>query len=269
MNRAEMLPHYLRALAAFKAEFGHTNVPRTYEADRDLAAWVRTVRESWRNGRLHEIHVQLLTEADFSFAPNNAAWAAQYESLKHYVEVEGNAKVPRDHENRSLAIWVMHQRNHFKAGLLEDAEIAQLNALGFVFDPHDQQWRDNLQRVKDFKKKHGHALIPRRYPEDKQLADFAAEIRKRFKLENLTATQVADLMELEFVFDPLDAVWSGRLAEYAAWRHTSGGEALPPRRIAGKPTPLYEWCRVQLRNLTAGTVPDYRKSKLATAGFPV
>lgn len=269
MNRAEMLPHYLSALATFKAEFGHTNVPRTYEANRDLAAWVRTVRESWRTGRLHEIHVRLLTEAGFSFAPNDAAWAAQYESLRQYVRVVGNAKVPRDYENRSLAIWVMHQRNHFKAGLLEHSEIELLNELGFVFDPHDQQWRDNMERVKAFKKKHGHALIPRRYPEDKQLADFAAEIRQRFKVNNLTPEQVSDLVGLEFVFDPLDAVWSGRLSEYAAWRSTSNQEALPPRRIAGKPTHLYEWCRVQLRNLSLGTVPASRKLRLAAAGFPV
>lgn len=269
MNRAEMLPHYLSALAAFKAEFGHTNVPRTYEANRDLAAWVRTVRESWRAGRLHEIHVRLLTEADFSFAPNDTAWATQYESLKRYVQVVGSAKVPRDHENRSLAIWVMHQRSHFKDGLLEDREIALLNELGFIFDPQDQQWRDNLQRVQAFKKKHGHALIPRRFPEDKQLADFAAEMRRRFKVENLTESQVSDLVALDFVFDPLDAVWAERLTEYAAWRGASGAEALPPRRIAGKPTALYEWCRVQLRNLRAGTVPTYRQSKLAAAGFPV
>lgn len=269
MNRAEALPHYLASLAKFRVEFGHTNVPRTFATNPALAAWVRSVRNGWREGRLHEIHIAQLTEAGFSFAPHDDAWKAQYDKLKLYVQENGDAKVPRDYEDRALAIWVMHQRSHLKEGLLEDSEIELLKQLNFIFDPHDYQWSENMKRLAAFKHDHGHALVPRRYPKDTKLADFCAEIRTRFKAGNLSEKQVADLIEAEFVFDPIDAVWSQRLSDYADWRGAGEHGDLPPRRIAGAATPLYEWCRVQLRNLAENKMLEDRRARLAAAGFPV
>lgn len=112
----------------------------------------------------------------------------------------------------------MHQRSHLKEGKLDAEELALLNAVGFVFEPHDFQWSENMKRLARFKSEHGHAMVPRRYPADTKLADFCSEVRKRMKAGGLSEKQGADLIEAEFVFDPIDAVWSHRLSDYAAWR---------------------------------------------------
>lgn len=269
MNRAEALPYYLRDLAAFKEMHGHTNVPRTYEADEELAAWVRRTREAWRQDRLHDIHIQKLTEAGFCFAPLDEAWQTQYQSLVAYVRDHGDAKVPRDYQDHSLAVWVMHQRAANKQGKLTADELRLLNEVKFIFEPQDHQWAENMARLAQFKVKHQHALVPRRYPEDTKLADFSAGMRKRFKANKLSESQINDLIAADFVFDPIDAVWSANLSEYATWRATSGTAVMPPRRIAGKPTTLYEWCRIQLKNLKEGRMPEARVARLLGAGFAV
>lgn len=267
MNRAESLPHYLAALADFKKQFGHTNVPRTYDQNPALASWVRNVRSAWREGRLHPTNIEQLTAAEFCFEPLNVAWQSQYTKLSEYVRENGHAKVPRDYEDRSLAIWVMHQRDHWKGGKLAEEHLKLLKKLNFVFEPQDAQWADNMARLAQFKALHGHALVPRRYPEDTKLADFAAEMRKRFKVNELSEKQVTDLIAAEFVFDPVDAVWSQNLSEFAEWRAANPELEMPPRRIAGVPFPLYEWCRVQVKNLKEGKMPQDRRARLVKTGF--
>lgn len=269
MNRGEALPYFLSELKAFYKLHGHTNVPRTYAANQELAQWVRLTRESWRQGRLHEFHVQELIQADFCFAPLDEAWQTQYENLVAYVKLNGDAKVPRDYHDHSLAVWVMHQRAAKKKGKLTDDELRLLTEVAFIFEPQEHQWAENLSRLEQFKALHGHALVPRRYPDDTKLADFSAEMRKRFKAGTLSEAQVGDLIAAGFVFDPIDAVWSSNLSEYAAWRARGGGAELPPRRVAGKSTTLYAWCRVQLQNLKEGKIPEARLVRLAGAGFPV
>jgi hypothetical protein len=210
----------------------------------------------------------MLTEADFCFAPIEESWQTQYEKLVQYVRANGDAKVPRDYEDRTLAIWVMHQRDNLKAGKLDDDKLGLLKKVNFIFEPQDFQWEENMKRLRAFKEAHGHALVPRRYAEDTKLADFAAEMRRRFKANGLSERQVEDLIAHDFVFDPVDAVWSQKLSEYAQWRATSGDEVLPPRRIAGEPFPLYEWCRLQVTNIKAGKVPAERIARLTKTGFP-
>jgi hypothetical protein len=269
MNRAESLPHYLGALAEFKNKFGHTNVPRTYEENPSLAAWVRSVRSAWREGRLHPINIEQLTAAEFCFEPLAESWQTQYLKLSEYVREHGHAKVPRDYEDRPLAIWVMHQRDHWKAGTLTKEQLHLLTKLKFVFEPQDAQWADNLTRLSQFKALHGHALVPRRYADDPKLENFAAEMRKRFKSSDLTEKQVSDLIAMDFIFDPIEAVWSQNLSDYAQWRAANPDVETPPRRIAGVPFPLYEWCRVQAKNLNEGKMPADRRARLAKAGFDI
>lgn len=269
MNRAEALPYFLSELEEFRKLYGHTNVPRTYAANEKLAQWVKLTRESWRLGRLHEVHIQKLAAAGFCFAPLDQAWLTQYENLVAYVKLHGDAKVPRDYPDHSLAVWVMHQRAAKKKGKLTTDELRLLTDVAFIFEPQEHQWAENMAKLARFKMLHGHALVPRRYPEDTKLADFSAEMRKRFKANTLSETQVDDLIAAGFVFDPIDAIWSSNLSEYAAWRARSGSVDLPPRRVAGKATTLYAWCRVQLQNLKDGKMPEARIIRLAGAGFPV
>ena len=267
MKQTDTFAEKLSKLAKFKKEFGHTNVPRTHH-DQDLAHWVRNVRAAWRAGKLEAAQLEKLTKADFSFEPKDTAWQAHYDNLVDYVRIHGNAKVPRDYKDHTLAVWVMHQRDHMKLNLLDEAQVGLLKKINFIFEPQEFQWEENLQRLKDFKKAFGHVLVPRRY-EDAKLANFAAEMRKRFKAGTLAEDQVQDLVKLGFVFDALEEAWSEKLAEYTQWRKKNKDVPMPPRRIDGKGNPLHDWCRVQTGNLQAGKMPAERISRLKSAGFPV
>ena len=124
MKRVDAFAVHLTKLAAYKKKYGNTNVPRTHH-DKDLAQWVRNVRAAWRAKQLTTEQLDQLADADFCFEPLESAWQEQYAKLVRYVHVHGDAKVPRDYKDHPLAVWVMHQRDHMKQGILEDVQIGR------------------------------------------------------------------------------------------------------------------------------------------------
>ena len=136
------------ALLKYKQQFGHCNVPHTYEHDLALSRWVKRQRCQYKlklDGKrtsMSSERQQKLDELGFVWDPHTALWETRRVELLEYKQREGNCNVPcRYAKNPKLGMWVRSQRREYK--LLCDGQLPRLtperyrvlDEMGFVWEP--------------------------------------------------------------------------------------------------------------------------------------
>jgi Helicase associated domain len=84
---------------------------------------------------------------------------------------------------------------------------ARLDALGFVWDPRFEQWKEGYQNLKDFVKQNGHCQVPHGYKSADGFRLGRWVIKTRTKRNEMSAERKARLDALGFVWDPLSESW--------------------------------------------------------------
>ena len=155
-------------LKKFYDEHGHSVVPTLF-GEKQLANWVRTQRDFFKNGILSEYRVQKLSELDFCFNVNDAIWMEKYEELKVYKALYGDTLIPEGcPSNPSLASWVYKQRLYYvgrlkeKSHLISDERIALLEAIDFAWYPKEARWQMMLEELKEHHRINGTGTYPSR-----------------------------------------------------------------------------------------------------------
>ncbi|MER7309972.1 helicase associated domain-containing protein [Streptomyces griseoluteus] len=70
-----------------------------------------------------------------------------------------------------LGTFITTMRDAAKAGRLEAHRIAELDALGMIWDKHDAAWRSCLAAAADYHRAHGHLAAPATTPVGTWLAE--------------------------------------------------------------------------------------------------
>jgi hypothetical protein len=93
-----------------------------------------------------------------------------------------------------------------------------LESLGFVWDSHSATWEERWNELRKFREHHGHCNVPKKDPENHQLAVWVKWQRRQFtlfgegKYSNMTKERIEKLQVLGFVFNPRlknnDISWS-------------------------------------------------------------
>jgi hypothetical protein len=116
------------------------------------------------------------------------------------VDTEQHAKVPGHHieEGAKLGIWVSGLRG--KRGSLGSERIAELDALGFVWDFFVDNFRYKIDYLKRFADREGHAKVPAKHVENGvKIGIWAAGLRtKRAKRATIPPDLIAQLDALGF-----------------------------------------------------------------------
>ncbi|MFR0359579.1 Helicase associated domain protein [Streptomyces sediminimaris] len=136
-------------------------------------------------------------------APRRAGLAA---AVRYRAE-HGHLRVPADYEDAygyRLGAFITGQRTAHRTGTLDPAWIAELEALGLIWDEHEAAWQGHLAAVEAYQAEHGHLAIPAQAPGGQFLADQRSLDRKG----RLTPARAAQL-------DALDPDW--RLPHGADW----------------------------------------------------
>ncbi|KAG7340250.1 helicase domain protein [Nitzschia inconspicua] len=134
-------------LLLFCQEHGHVLVPHSYPPNQKLSQWVKRQRHQYKRKQMghhstltDEREVQLL-EAGFIFDSHRAVWQTRFESLKAFRMANGHCKVPTNFEDRSLVIWIKHQRRQYQflingeKSTMTEERIAALKSIGFNWNP--------------------------------------------------------------------------------------------------------------------------------------
>ena len=138
-------------------------------------------------------------------------------------------------KDQGLRQWIYEQRRRYKMcdqksshamhekkstrNRLTQEQIDLLNGMNFIWNAKECIWDFRLNELREFRKKHGHCVVPQRhnYIHFPKLGMWVKEVRKRKRNQEketpsrgfgfLTVKQIADLDNLNFVWDALEATW--------------------------------------------------------------
>ena len=127
-------------LRAYIAREGHANVPQKSVADDGftLGKWVSIRRRDHKVGRLSTARITELSALGMVWDPHDAGYRTGLDHLRAYAAAQGHANMLASHvadDGFKLGAWVANRRHDHKVGRLSTAKVAELEALGMVWDP--------------------------------------------------------------------------------------------------------------------------------------
>jgi hypothetical protein len=283
-------------LMAFKAKYGHCDVPRTGE-DASLGKWCSKLRLSYKKIqnnqkppiKLSEGQIQRLNDAGFKWCLRKAAGSAfdkRFIDLMAFKAKYGHCNVSTLGKDASLGKWCSELRRSYKkiqnnqkpANKLSDEQIQRLNDAGFkwclkVRSAFDKRFVDLMA----FKAKYGHCDVSRR-GEDASLGQWCCKLRRSYtkKMQNnqkpankLSDEQIQRLSDAGFKWCRFDERFVDLMAFKAKYGHCNVS-----RR--GEDASLGRWCSELRRSYTkkmqnnqkpANKLSDEQIQRLSDAGF--
>jgi hypothetical protein len=164
-----------RAMAEFdNTQDGHCLVPRRYQEDMSLGAWVSKQRQIHNKNKLGFHRQELLNDIGFvwrvvKYAParidRDPQWNKKYQTLVEFKSKNGHCLVPKMYreEDMSLGKWVGNQRQIHSNNKLRLDRKGLLDELEFVWNVEDHQWHLQYENLVEFEQKNGHCLVPKRH----------------------------------------------------------------------------------------------------------
>jgi hypothetical protein len=164
-----------------------------------------------------------------------------------------------------LGRWLNKQRAQKKSGQLSVARIAQLDALGVVWDMPSAQWAERFASLQRFKKVTGHCEVPRGYAADPKLATWLSVQRREKQAGKLLPDRSAKLEELGVAWDPHTRSWERRFESLVIYKMKTGHCEVPCNY---PPDPaLPRWITHQRAAKRRGTLDKDRSLRLANLGL--
>ncbi len=245
-------------LAAYKAEHGNADVPRTWPTG--LGTWVGNQKSFLKNGKLSSDKLKKLEGIGFSWASLEGQWNDRFDELLRYKEEHGNADVPRDWPT-GLRSWIANQKTSFKSGrLTEDRRIA-LEKVGIKWDVSSTRWSDRFNELQDYKNMYADIDVPQNWPTG--LGSWISTQRVSRKRNELAIELTEQLDEIGFEWDPSSTKWNKKFSELLAYKAAHGDVRVP----IGWATGLGQWVSTQRAAKKTEKLTVEREARLAEIGF--
>ncbi len=266
----------LDMLREYKEDNGDCNVPRRWPKNEQLASWVSTQRQGYKNNKLSEDRIKRLEEIGFELAYNlkekqEEVWGEMFEVLKEYKEEYGNCNVPLEWpKNKQLGRWVNAQRTRYKDGALSEDRIERLEDIGFewkriLYTRSKSSWEEVFTMLKEYKDKHGNCNVPQEWGENKQLAVWASTQRQGYKSNKLSEDRIKRLEEIGFEWDPFGSFWEEMFDTLKEYKENHGDCNVPYEWPENEQ--LGRWVGTQRRNCRKGLLSEDRIKRLEDIGF--
>jgi hypothetical protein len=259
----------LQELAQYVDIHGHADVPCDHPTG--LGRWSAQQRHRWQRGLLSTETFRALSSLGFIFDAHEASWMCRFRQLAQFHSERGNCHV--HHADKTvppgLYAWMLLQRQYYRQGRLADERARRLEGLGFVWQPQVERWERRFSELQAFVARHGHARVPRGWPQNPALAAWVESIRARWRSRDgarrgLTHSQEARLRDIGFQFDA-HVAFEVRLDQLKRARRRPGGKARLPN--AGMYAGLRDWVTRQRTLWRAGKLSALRKEALLAAGL--
>lgn len=173
-----------------------------------------------KDGRQSSItseRIALLDRVGFAWNAQEEAWKRRIQDLRSFKAEHGHCNCPlNDLKYPKLGLWVKEQRRHYtlmkqgKQSHMTEARSAELDALDFCWDTHENTWAARLDDLQKFKAKYGHCICPTNYAENPKLGTWIHHQRRQYKKFkggkpcHITAERIKALDSLGFVWHPRD-----------------------------------------------------------------
>lgn len=271
----------LAALTGYREKHGHCRVPTGWKTYPQLANWVAVQRSMRRRGKLSGQRIRALDEIGFvwnvtSSAPRPAqssrtspgTWVEMLAQLTEYKAARGNCLVPqRWKENRSLANWVSRLRVEYGKGLLSERQIAQLNSLGFDWDPIRARWEEKFAQLLQFKNAHGHTNVPQYNPRYAELATWVRNQRAAKRdARPIMKERAQRLDEIGFSWRLVESnPWESMFTRLEKFTLEHGHCNVPQKGLGDRK--LGRWVNTQRLRFKHNRLSAERQKRLVNLGF--
>ena len=246
-------------LEQFKEREGHCNVSQRSKFEGfNLAGWVNHQRLGKEN--LSPERKQRLDDIGFTWDILGEAWEKGFNKLLQFKELEGHCRVPTRFEldGFNLGKWVERQRTYEDSMSTERKQ--RLNDIGFIWNVLEAKWNAGLKRLRQFKDREGHTLVPKGHLEgDFELFNWVNTHRQ--KKHKLTPERVHQLNSIGFVWDAVSLLWEEKFEALAALKRLEGHT-----NVSREDHPaLGRWVTRQRTN--KASIPAERIQRLEDLGF--
>jgi len=202
-------------LKNYREKFGHCRVLISYTVkDYNLGTWVNTQRQNKQ--QLSHDRIKRLDALKFIWDPIEQDWEEGYDTLKKFYNQFGHCRVPLSYylDGYRLGGWVSHQRRGWKRRQsggkkqISEDRIKQLDSLGFIWDPMEQDWEDGYEALKKYFDKHHNCNLNINYVINNfQLGKWLNRQRQSYKAKKLSEGRIKRLEILRVIWNPLSQDW--------------------------------------------------------------
>ncbi|MBF8981938.1 Helicase associated domain protein [Lutibacter sp. B2] len=183
-------------LKQYKKQYGHCNVPRSWEDNKLLGNWVHYMRTDKK--LLTNEQIRKLNDLGFVWDNKKERWDRMFTELVEFKEEHGHCDVPtRYDKNKPLANWIHIQRQ--SRNKLTKEQIDKLNHIGFIWDKSFKRWKEKYEMLKKFKEVNGHCKVENIDEEFKGLAKWLKN--QKINKGNLDKIKLELLNELNIEWD--------------------------------------------------------------------
>ncbi|HPI19375.1 MAG TPA: helicase associated domain-containing protein [Candidatus Kapabacteria bacterium] len=202
-------------------------------------------------------------------------WLEHYNKFISYVKEHGHQKFQspkREYFNPDedfLRRWVGTQRILYKKGKLAFWRYEMLVKMNFLFEPIEEQWQINYNKLVEYKNKYGHCNIPRN---DKHYAKLCKWISgMRYHKERLTVKKIKMLDEIGFNWGEKRNSWNYMYKLLKKYFDRFGVSYISRGKLKDKPInykkKLNRWIGKQITRYNEGKLSEKRIDLLRKINF--
>ena len=251
-------------LTKYKAQNGDCNVSTNQGS---LGVWVKNQRQFFKNGKLSQERIASLEKLGFVWERYDEAWMTRFDELGYFKNENGDCNVPES--QGPLGMWVQHQRQFYKKGILPQERIDLLESIDFVWEPFDEAWMARFDELVDFKNENGDCNVPKGQG---SLGWWVNEQRVNYKNGKLSQERIEFLESVGFEWVrqvqtrtqswKLDELWKMKYTELVQYLIEHGNFNVPR-----KYGPLFNWVGKQRTAYKDGNMSQFRIDYLDSIGF--
>jgi superfamily II DNA or RNA helicase len=262
-------------LQSYIAAEGNANVPLKFVTDDGfrLGGWVDNRRHDRRNGRLSTARIAELSTLGMVWDPLDVAYRTGVNHFRSYIAAEGHANVPLKFvtdDGFTLGAWVATRRRERRAGTLSTARIAELNALGMVWDPHDAGYQIGVNHLRSYIAAEGNANVPVNHVADDgfRLGGWAASRREERRTETLSAKRIDELSALGVVWSSSrEANYLTGVNHFRSYIAAEGHANVPLKFVTDDGFTLGAWVRSRRKDRTIRRLSAAKAAELNKLGM--
>ncbi|KFX58657.1 hypothetical protein FDC50_02555 [Clostridium botulinum] len=197
---------------------GNLLVPRHYEINGvDLGQWLSNLRTTYKGKNQRSISKEQIDKLNaigivwnYNFVLKDE-WNKNYELARKFYCEYNHLRVPQDYvyEEKTLGTWIHTQRQAYKGnrGTLTDEQIEKLNAIGMLWNPHEESWEQYYHLATKYYNLIGNLNVPDDYEMDRDnLGRWISVQRQAYngrKDVKLTSEQINRL-------NSIGMIWNGK-----------------------------------------------------------
>lgn len=152
------------SLVAFKKRFNHASPASDYSTATGFALgrWAQKLRQ--KKERLSPERIAQLDLLGFDWSPRDSEWSDFVTQLRVFKSQHGHLRVSVNYvteEGKSLGSSVSNIR--LSKNSLAPDKLAELNNMGFDWDPRSTLWENGFSRLVEYQIENGHCAVPNSY----------------------------------------------------------------------------------------------------------